>query len=126
MLSEQQVKEFDRNGCLIGGKVIGDDTVQELRDELDRVIAKGQNGFAEGEARPVLISNLSGKADAPVWQIVNIWEASPAFERLLYTRPVIEAISQLTHQPDIQIWHDQIQFKPPKHGGVNNWHQVAP
>jgi ectoine hydroxylase-related dioxygenase (phytanoyl-CoA dioxygenase family) len=126
MLSEQQVKEFDRNGCLIGGKVISDDEVQELRDELDRVIAKGQSGFAEGEARPVLISNLSGKADAPVWQIVNIWEASPAFERLLYTKPVIEAISQLTHQPDIQIWPDQIQFKPPTHGGVNNWHQDAP
>ena len=78
MLSEQQAQEFARNGCLIGGRVISDDEVEELRGELDRVIAMGQRGFAEGEARPVMISNLSGKADAPVWQIVNIWEASPA------------------------------------------------
>jgi len=32
----------------------------------------------------------------------------------------------LTGQPDLQIWHDQIQFKPPKDGGINNWHQDAP
>ena len=30
------------------------------------------------------------------------------------------------HHRDIQIWHDQIQYKPPHHGGINNWHQDAP
>jgi ectoine hydroxylase-related dioxygenase (phytanoyl-CoA dioxygenase family) len=73
-----------------------------------------------------MISKWGESDDAIIWQIVNIWEASPAFERLLYLKPVVEAIAQLTHHGEIQIWHDQIQYKPPRHGGINNWHQDAP
>ncbi len=126
MLSSQHVADFDRDGCLIGGKAISDAEVDELRDELDRVIAKGPHGFSTDEPRPVQIANLTTTPGQEVWQIVNIWEASPPFERLLYLRPVVEAIAQLAHHGDIQIWHDQIQYKPPRHGGINNWHQDAP
>jgi hypothetical protein len=125
MLSPEQVADFDRNGHLNGGRVLDDRDVDKLRDELDRVIADGRRGFA-GEPRPVRIADLSAGRGGEVWQIVNIWEASPAYERLLYLKPVVEAISQLAHHPDIQIWHDQIQYKPPRHGGINNWHQDAP
>ena len=84
MLSKSQVDEFDRNGCLIGGKVIDDAQVQELRDELDRVIATHEaGGFRETDAQPVMISKWGEKPESIIWQIVNIWEASPAFERLL-------------------------------------------
>jgi ectoine hydroxylase-related dioxygenase (phytanoyl-CoA dioxygenase family) len=126
MLSNDQVAEFDCNGCLIGGQVISKGEVDELRAELDRVIEKGKSKFAPGEPQPVSISNLSKDKDQPVWQIVNIWEASPAFARLLYNAKIAKAISQLTGQPDIFVWHDQIQYKPARHGGVNNWHQDAP
>jgi ectoine hydroxylase-related dioxygenase (phytanoyl-CoA dioxygenase family) len=126
MLSQAEVDEFDRNGCLVGGRVVSDDEADELRRELDRVISRGPNGFAPGEPKPVQIANLSRDKDQAVWQIVNIWEASPAFERLLYHPRVAKAISQLTKSPTVQVWHDQIQFKPPKHGGINNWHQDAP
>ncbi len=127
MLSKAQVAEFDRNGCLIGGRVIGDDEVETLRRELDRVIAThSAGGFADDQPQPVMISKWGEKEGSLIWQIVNIWEASPAFERLLYLAPVVEPISQLAHHGEIQIWHDQIQFKPPHHGGINNWHQDAP
>jgi ectoine hydroxylase-related dioxygenase (phytanoyl-CoA dioxygenase family) len=127
MLSDKQVAEFDRNGCLIGGRVIDDADVDELRAELDRVIATHDaNAWKPDEPQPVMISKWGEKEGSIIWQIVNIWEASPAFERLLYLPAVSEAISQLCHHGDIQIWHDQIQFKPPHHGGINNWHQDAP
>jgi len=106
--------------------VIDDVEVDELRRELDRVISRGPDGFAPNEPRPVQIANLSRDKSFAVWQIVNIWEASPAFERLLYHPLVTKAISQLSGSPVVQVWHDQIQFKPPKHGGINNWHQDAP
>jgi ectoine hydroxylase-related dioxygenase (phytanoyl-CoA dioxygenase family) len=126
MLSPTQVTEFDRNGYLNGGRVLDDAEVDELRAELDRIIARGKTGFASGEPKPVRIVDLSAGKGGEVWQIVNIWEASPAYERLLYLKPVVEAISRLAHHPDIQIWHDQIQYKPAHHGGINNWHQDAP
>src|SRR2546423_6976166 len=127
MLTDPQLAQFDRDGCLIGPKVLSDREVDELRDELDRVIATHERGgFKDADPRPVMISKWGEDAGSIIWQIVNIWQASPAFERLLYLQPVVEAISQLTRSDDIQIWHDQIQFKPPHHGGINNWHQDAP
>src|SRR5688572_26780077 len=128
MLSHDHVARFNRNGCLVGGKVIADADVDELRAELDRVIVTHQaNAWKPGDKQPVMIGNLGGGKDGQmVWQIVNIWEASPAFRRLLYSTAVIEALHQLTQHKNLQVWHDQIQFKPPKHGGINNRHQDAP
>src|SRR5262245_27888613 len=127
MLSHDDVARFNREGCLVQPKVISDEEVEELRSELDRIITTHQSaGFKDDQPRPVMIGNLGGKADQVVWQIVNIWEASPAFERLLYLKPVVEALHQLTGEDDLQVWHDQIQYKPAQHGGINNWHQDAP
>ena len=130
MLTEQQVEEFNRNGFLNGGRVLGDGVVEELAAELDRILMNGEDGFAEGEPRPVRLRDLNeGRRESgprPVWQVVNIWEASPAFERLLYTPAIVMAVSRLTAEPDLLIWHDQIQYKPASSGGATRWHQDAP
>jgi ectoine hydroxylase-related dioxygenase (phytanoyl-CoA dioxygenase family) len=127
MLSSSQVNEFNRNGFLNGGRVITDDVVDELCAELDRIITIQQaGGFKDGDPRPVMISKWGKTPESIIWQVVNIWEASPAYERLLYLPAVVKAISQLANHPDIQVWHDQIQYKPPHHGGINNWHQDWP
>ena len=66
MLTEKQVADFKANGFLKGGRVLTDQQVEVLRAELARVIEKNDTL----ERKPVRISNLSGKPDAPVWQIV--------------------------------------------------------
>src|SRR5436309_15058324 len=106
VLCEKEVARFNRDGCLVAPGVISDQEIEELRAELDRVIATHQSGgFKDDEPnKPVMIGNLGGKADSVVWQVVNIWEASPAFERLLYLKPVIEALHQLTGEQDLQVW----------------------
>jgi phytanoyl-CoA hydroxylase len=138
MLTQAQIDQFDRDGFLNGGRVLSEANLKELSDELDRIIAKGPNGFAPGENKPVLFRDLtggvkdtkdtygSGDGKAPVWQIVNIWETSPAFERLLYHPVIVQGISQLTKMADLMIWHDQVQYKPALAGGSTTWHQDAP
>src|ERR1043166_985119 len=97
MITKPQLDQFDRDGFLNAGPILTMAEVEELSRELDRIIAIGPNGFAPGDPKPVLfrdIGKVSGKdAEGPygdtakgraVWQIVNIWEASPAFERLLF------------------------------------------
>ena len=122
MLTDQQVATFNKNGFLNGGKILEDDQVNALRDELSRVIEGGE----DLTRKPVRISNLSGDADAPVWQIVNIWEASDAYANLMRHPKIAEDMAQLTGATSLRIWHDQIQFKPAETGGVNWWHQDAP
>ena len=125
MLTQEQISEFEEAGFLNGGQVLSADEVEELRGELERILEIGPDGFSADMARPVSFRNMAGDEKA-VWQIVNIWEASAAFERLIYHPFVVRAISQLTGQADLMVWHDQIQYKPASYGGATRWHQDAP
>ena len=122
MLTAAQVAEFKRQGFLLGAKVLTDEQVEELRAELARVIADTSGR----PPQPVLKRNLSGKDDAPVIQIVNIWEASPAYARLIRLPVVTGEVAQLIGARELRVWHDQIQYKPAETGGVNMWHQDSP
>ncbi|MDX1682327.1 MAG: phytanoyl-CoA dioxygenase family protein [Phycisphaeraceae bacterium] len=126
MLSDQQVATFERRGFLNAGPVFSPEEVDRFSDELDRIIEKGPDGFAEGETRPILFHAMGGNPERPVWQIVNMWEASPIFEELIRHPAIVKAISQLTGFDDLQIWHDQVQYKPAHTGGSTTWHQDAP
>lgn len=123
MLSTEQVAHFQKHGYVLGNRVLTDEQVEVLRAETLRVIDERED---KSKAQPVLCHNM-GKPEAPVWQIVNIWMASPAFKELIFNSQVAEEMAQLI--PDVQtlrIWHDQIQFKPAGKGGVNMWHQDSP
>ncbi len=122
MLSQTQVEEFRAKGFLLGGRVLNDEQVDVLREELARVIREQNTPTPQ----PVRIVNLSGNPDAPVWQIVNIWEASEAFRQLVYHPPIVEEVAQLAKADQLRVWHDQIQYKPAERGGVNKWHQDSP
>jgi len=122
MLTEQQIAEFKANGYVKGGQVLTDQQVEVLRAEIARVIADRDNPDVQ---QPVLLRNLSGDDKAPVWQIVNIWEASAPFKELISHPRIVEEIAQLTQATEVRIWHDQIQYKPAQIGGVNMWHQDA-
>jgi ectoine hydroxylase-related dioxygenase (phytanoyl-CoA dioxygenase family) len=123
VLTEAQVQQFNRDGFLRGARVLTDEQVEELRDELARVIDNRDNPASK---QPALLRNLSTGPDTVIWQVVNIWQASEPFRELLYNRTICEEMAQLTGAKTLRVWHDQIQYKPAETGGVNMWHQDAP
>ncbi len=130
MLNPQQLAQFASAGFVKGARVLGDDDVETLRAETLRVVDDHQNQIAR-ERVPVRVSNLTGDGEQPVWQIINIWEGSDAFERLTVNNAVlIEEVAQIMAGQmgarEIRLFHDQIQFKPAQKGGVNMWHQDSP
>ena len=127
MLTHEQAAEFHRNGFLNGGRVLDDAEVQELRDELKRVLDTGPEGFPEGGPRPVLFHNMvrdRSRSDASADR--EYLGVSEAYHRLIHHPFIVEAISQLTKADELMVWHDQIQYKPAGYGGVTGWHQDAP
>ena len=96
-----------------GGPLLDAAQVDALRDELYRVIADKDR---DDVPQPVLLRNLRGDDAAPVWQIVNIWEASAPFKALMYSQKIVEEMAQLTGATELRIWHDQIQYKPAEIG----------
>ena len=130
MLSTEQLQKFDQQGFVKGSRILNDEQADELCAEVLRVIDDEKNGV-ENQSKPVLCRNLTGDDENPVWQIVNIWEGSPAFERIVVNNPtLIEEVAQLMQAEmdarEIRLFHDQIQYKPAQKGGVNMWHQDSP
>ncbi len=123
MLTPAQIAEFKANGYLRGSAVLSDAEVEALRAEVTRVIDQRER---KDIPQPVLCHNFTGNDAAPVWQIVNIWEASQPFAKLIRNPIICEEMAQLTSAKALRIWHDQIQYKPAANGGVNMWHQDAP
>lgn len=130
MLNPEQLQAFAARGFVKGSHVLTDDQADLLCEDVLRVIDDHQHQ-RQRDRQPVQVSNLTGNPDNPVWQIVNIWEGSPAFEELLvHNASLIEEVAQIMRQScdahEIRLFHDQIQYKPAQKGGVNMWHQDSP
>jgi len=123
VLTAEQVEQYRRSGFVNGGPVLDEAAVEALQREVLRVIDERENPAA---AQPVLLRNLSGDDAQPIWQIVNIWQASPAFQALVTNRQVIAMAAQLSGAKQLRVWHDQVQYKPKEHGGRLHWHQDSP
>ena len=133
MLDEKKIQAFHDNGFVKGSKVLTDEQVKVLRFEMTRVIEEhGRDDSPRISSRgPVLIANLKANGENPVWQIVNIWQASQDFEAMtVRNQSVVDEVVQLmrreTKAQEIRLFHDQIIFKPAQTGGVNMWHQDSP
>ena len=124
MLQPNQLEQFARDGFVLGSRVLDESELEFLREEVLRVVSDAQNAV-EGERRPVQVVNMA-QTGAQVWQIVNIWEGSPAFERVIHNSTLPGEVAQLLPGNEIRLFHDQIQYKPAATGGVNMWHQDSP
>ena len=127
MLTAEQIEQYARCGFVNGGPVLDEAAVDMLQREVLRVIDDREK--PDGP-QPFLLRNLAAVAggdDAhPIWQIINIWQASPAFKELVTNRRILEMTAQLTGARELRLWHDQIQYKPKEHGGRLQWHQDSP
>ncbi len=124
MLTPEQVAAYHERGFVATQKpLLTDAEVERLREALGEVIEERSPG------KPVLMRNLAGgdmNADAVVIQIVDIWQAHPAFKEHAFRSDLVEMVAQLCPADSLRIWHDQIQYKPPTVGSSTRWHQDYP
>jgi len=121
MLTESQIQSFHKDGFLRYEElVLTQEELNELRAALDRVLA------GKSDSAPDANRNIGGSATSVVTQIVNIWEAEPAFAAHLANDRIVPMIAQLMGSDTVRVWHDQIQIKPPRIGGPTIWHQDFP
>src|SRR3954463_10743066 len=108
MLTDQQMSHFHRDGFLPGPRILNESQIDTLNAEVSRVIEQQDRPGP----KPVLLRNLSSSSSNPVWQIVNIWQASPAFAELVHKKTPAGKIPQLTSARQLRLFHDQIQYNP--------------
>src|ERR1700680_2771751 len=118
-LSEGQIEFFHEYGYLKGVRILSDEQVEVLRNELARLLD------AQVEERDLFYeynSNESGDPDHVLFHALGAWRITPGFHDLLWHPAFTTPATQLLGG-SVRFWHDQLFCKPAHHGGVVAWHQ---
>ncbi|MGB5431325.1 phytanoyl-CoA dioxygenase family protein [Eudoraea sp.] len=119
-LSDEQVAHFHEYGYLSGIKLLEDDQIEVLRSQLDEVIDPkhpAHHLFYEFH------SNESEDSDSILFHSLGQWRITSGFHDILWNPAFVMAAHQLLENKPVRFWHDQLFYKPAKHGGVVAWHQ---
>lgn len=118
-LTEEQIQFFNRNGYLAGVRILDDDQIGALREELHGIMDPAHPGhglFYEFN------SNESKVPETVLFHALGAWRITPGFHDILWNPAVTVPASQLLGGA-VRFWHDQLFCKPAHHGGVVAWHQ---
>jgi ectoine hydroxylase-related dioxygenase (phytanoyl-CoA dioxygenase family) len=118
-LSDDQVQFYCREGYLAGVRVLTDEQVDALREQLEGLFdpkLPGHELFHEYH------SNESTDPNTVLFHALGAWRIAPGFHDLLWNPAFNVPAWQLLQGP-VRFWHDQLFCKPAGHGGVVAWHQ---
>jgi ectoine hydroxylase-related dioxygenase (phytanoyl-CoA dioxygenase family) len=118
-LTGEQVEFFHENGYLRGIRVLNDEQVEALRDELAVFFEPDHPGR---ELWYEYHSNESADPSKVLFHALGAWRIAPGFHDVLWNPAFTVPASQLLGGA-VRFWHDQLFCKPAKHGGVVAWHQ---
>ncbi|MGB5610142.1 phytanoyl-CoA dioxygenase family protein, partial [Eudoraea sp.] len=62
-------------------------------------------------------------SDSILFHSLGQWRITNAFHDILWNPAFLMAAHQLLENKPVRFWHDQLFYKPAKHGGVVAWHQ---
>ena len=119
-LSDEQLAFFNENGYLAGVKMLEEEQIDFLRNELSEIADPNHpahNLYYEFH------SNESSDPSTILFHALGAWRIGPGFHDVLWNPRFLVAASQLLGDVPVRFWHDQLFWKPAKKGGVVAWHQ---
>lgn len=120
LLNKEQLEYFQQNGFLAGVKMLENDQIEVLRNELSELADinhPGHHLFYEFH------SNESNDPETILFHALGAWRITKGFHDVLWNPRFLIAASQLLENRPVRFWHDQLFYKPAKKGGVVAWHQ---
>lgn len=118
-LSEDQIEFYREHGYLGGIKMLDDVQLRTLREELAELVDPAHPGhelFYEFNA------NESADPQQILFHALGGWRIKRGLHDLLWHPAFVVPASQLLGGA-VRFWHDQIFYKPARHGGIVIWHQ---
>ncbi len=118
-LGKEQSEFFEEYGYLTGIKILSDEQIEILRNELKELMNPHHplnHLFYEYH------KNESSDPNTVLFHALGAWRIAKGFHDLLWHLAFIVPAMQLL-KGSVRFWHDQLFCKPAKHGGVVAWHQ---
>jgi ectoine hydroxylase-related dioxygenase (phytanoyl-CoA dioxygenase family) len=118
-LTDQQVDFYHEHGYLPGIRILTDEQIGRLQEELAEFFDAQHPGH---ELWYEYHTNESTRPETVLFHALGAWRIKPGFHDLLWHPAVTVPASQLLGGA-VRFWHDQLFCKPARHGGVVAWHQ---
>src|SRR5262245_19294100 len=118
-LTAEQVALYHEQGYLTGLRILNDEQIARLRQELIEFFDPEHSGH---ELWYEYHTNESNKPDTVLFHALGAWRIRPGFHDVLWHPAFTVQASQLLGGA-VRFWHDQLFCKPAHHGGVVAWHQ---
>src|SRR4030095_2997468 len=118
-LGEEQVEFYREHGYLAGVRMLNDEQIDVLREEVSALVDPAHPGnqlFYEFN------SNESADPQKILFHALGAWRIAPGFHDLLWNPAFCIPAAQLL-EGAVRFWHDQLFYKPAHHGGIVIWHQ---
>ena len=119
-LSADQVRFFEENGYVRGGRVLDPPQIEALRTGLE-AIRTGENPRTAELYEVDEDYRLAPEKN--VFHFLGGWLIDEAFHDVLFHPAITVKAAQLLGVEHVRFWHDQVFYKPPRHPGVVTWHQ---
>ncbi len=118
-LTEKQVDSYLGEGYVSGIRLLTDEQVDRLCEELTPLF---DPGHPQHDLFHEFHSNESKDNNTVLFHALGAWRIAQAFHDILWNPAFVVPASQLLGG-GVRFWHDQLFCKPPRHGGVVAWHQ---
>ncbi|GEO06300.1 hypothetical protein AAE02nite_39640 [Adhaeribacter aerolatus] len=119
-LTDAQITFFKQEGYLSNIKLMEEWQVTALNEELAAIL---DPHHPDNDLFYEFHSNESTDPNAVLFHALGAWRLTPGFHDVLWNPAFVMAASQLLGNQPVRFWHDQLFYKPAKHGGVVAWHQ---
>ncbi len=119
-LTDEQVAHFHEEGYVSGIKLLNEDQVETLRNDLAEIVDPEHPAH---ELFYEFHSNESEDPDSVLFHSLGHWRITEGFHDVLWNPAFVMAAHQLLEGKPVRFWHDQLFCKPAEHGGVVAWHQ---
>jgi ectoine hydroxylase-related dioxygenase (phytanoyl-CoA dioxygenase family) len=118
-LRREQIEFFHEHGYLSGIRILSDEQVEALRQDLARLVDAGPE---DRELFYEYNSNESSDPNHVLFHALGAWRIAAGFHDLLWHPAFTVPAAQLLRGA-VRFLHDQLFCKPAHHGGVVAWHQ---
>jgi phytanoyl-CoA hydroxylase len=123
-LTDQQVKRYQKDGCLVVKNFLDDDERTNLLHAIDSAVATmGKQKIAGPNARN--FPEKEGFYDKVFLQRLNLWKISPFVRNMFTGNQLGEMLCKLAEVEALRIWHDQTLQKMPW-ANATAWHLDDP
>jgi ectoine hydroxylase-related dioxygenase (phytanoyl-CoA dioxygenase family) len=118
-LRDEQVRFYNDNGYLAPLRLLDEEQLAEMRHRLETMI---RDDYSRAEE---LVSPPRVKAGEKPRMIYfqGAWRVDDLFRDLVFSPRLTTALCQLLGTESVRFFHDQIFYKPARHGGIVAWHQ---